>query len=178
MDQWKEYIKNIKFSNLNLHLTQEDESYLSQSLYNALVSSNEEEILENLNWQHRKWIHNYAAIMNVSTESFGNNTERKSIKITKPSSCTLSDIMIKSPDYTGYEQRQKQLKKKNKQIVKLKKLEKMNNWKTECCNCMMTLGAEEAMYHWSGLGPLCENCIENDPELDGLKWENKSSFWL
>ena len=50
-------------------------------------------------------------------------------------------------------------------------------WTTTCNECSCNLDADNALYHYSGMGPLCEECIEADPELDGLKWEAKSDFW-
>ena len=50
-------------------------------------------------------------------------------------------------------------------------------WRTECQDCGETLDAWHALYHYSGMGPLCEDCIEQDPELEGLKWEPRGDFW-
>jgi hypothetical protein len=41
----------------------------------------------------------------------------------------------------------------------------------ECDVCGDDIVRWDALYHWSGMGPLCEECIEDDDELCGLKWE-------
>jgi hypothetical protein len=41
----------------------------------------------------------------------------------------------------------------------------------ECDNCGHVC---EGLYHWSGMGPLCEECIEADEEWSGHKWEPRS----
>jgi hypothetical protein len=41
-----------------------------------------------------------------------------------------------------------------------------------CDECDCQLNYHTAMYHHSGMGPLCEDCIEDDDYLCGLKWEN------
>jgi hypothetical protein len=51
------------------------------------------------------------------------------------------------------------------------------SWRTSCDECGEELTADDALYHWGGLGPLCEACIKADPELEGLKWEAKAEFW-
>ncbi|KAG2447857.1 hypothetical protein HYH02_007313 [Chlamydomonas schloesseri] len=54
---------------------------------------------------------------------------------------------------------------------------KMEEWFASCDECGRDLDVDTAMYHHSGMGPLCEACIEADPELEGLKWEPRCSFW-
>ena len=46
-----------------------------------------------------------------------------------------------------------------------------------CEDCDEELDAYAAMYHWSGRGPYCEDCIDADPEKEGHKWEAKAEFW-
>lgn len=41
----------------------------------------------------------------------------------------------------------------------------------ECDNCGDQLRKSEALYHWSGMGPMCEACVEDDEEWSGYKWE-------
>ena len=42
----------------------------------------------------------------------------------------------------------------------------------ECDMCGTDINVKEALYNYRGIGPLCENCVESDCELAGLKWEN------
>ncbi len=51
----------------------------------------------------------------------------------------------------------------------------MAAWRTHCERCYGELDAESALYHWSGRGPVCQECIE--PDEEGLKWEAKAGFW-
>jgi hypothetical protein len=53
----------------------------------------------------------------------------------------------------------------------------MDAWSTDCTECGQDLDAWSALYHHSGMGPLCQDCIDDDDELEGLKWEEKASFW-
>ncbi|KAI9026391.1 hypothetical protein DFJ74DRAFT_766729 [Hyaloraphidium curvatum] len=49
--------------------------------------------------------------------------------------------------------------------------------KMEACQQALTRAPRVgALYHYSGMGPLCEDCVEGDPELERLKWEPKASF--
>lgn len=64
-----------------------------------------------------------------------------------------------------------------KQIARQKKESEMAKWSTTCDDCGKALNAYTAMFHYSGLGPFCEDCISADDELDGLKWESRESFW-
>ena len=49
-------------------------------------------------------------------------------------------------------------------------------WSRECDQCGEELDIWGAMYHHSGMGPLCADCIEADDDLAGLKWEAKADF--
>lgn len=46
----------------------------------------------------------------------------------------------------------------------------------DCEKCDRALNAYGAFYHWSGPGPLCMQCIEEDEELAGYKWECKANI--
>lgn len=41
----------------------------------------------------------------------------------------------------------------------------------ECNDCGQDLDLSDALYHYSGMGPLCQECVDSDPDLEGLKWE-------
>lgn len=50
-------------------------------------------------------------------------------------------------------------------------------WNTSCEGCGTGLDAWQALYNYHGLGPYCQECIDDDDELEGLKWEYKAEFW-
>jgi hypothetical protein len=62
------------------------------------------------------------------------------------------------------------------QTPAMKRAARKAAWRTTCNECSCNLDADSAMYHYSGMGPLCGGCINADPELDGLKWETHSDF--
>ena len=62
------------------------------------------------------------------------------------------------------------------QTPAMKRAARKAAWRTTCNECSCNLDADSALYHYSGMGPLCEGCINADPELDGLKWETHSDF--
>ena len=40
-----------------------------------------------------------------------------------------------------------------------------------CKDCNESSENTELFIHWSGMEPLCQDCIDCDDELSGLKWE-------
>ena len=62
-------------------------------------------------------------------------------------------------------------------VLKAARRAKFDAWRTSCNECGKELDVHTALYHWGGMGPLCDDCIEADPELQGLKWEPKCDFW-
>ena len=45
-----------------------------------------------------------------------------------------------------------------------------------CKDCSGVLDMDSAFYHLSGVGPMCLTCINNDEEINGLKWINLVEF--
>jgi hypothetical protein len=54
---------------------------------------------------------------------------------------------------------------------KTRRLSKKTKKRTACDECGDSLDACQALYNWRGFGPLCEQCVNGDPELEGMKWE-------
>lgn len=71
----------------------------------------------------------------------------------------------------------RQKKKAKKALAKARTTAQMAAWSTRCQDCSCSLDAYGAMYHHSGMGPVCEDCIEANDVYDGLKWEAKADIW-
>lgn len=67
--------------------------------------------------------------------------------------------------------------KLSQKAAKAKRQERKERWRTTCDECGEELDAWEALYDLSGLGPLCDDCVNADGELQGRKWEAKADFW-
>lgn len=60
--------------------------------------------------------------------------------------------------------------------IKTKKI-KIKKQKTDFCEiCDNEKNLEDLYMNWRGLGIYCEDCINNDHELAGLKWESVEDF--
>lgn len=109
----------------------------------------------------RIYIHHRAATMGLLTTTVDRRTKRNiaTVIVTRPDNWQLPDtpIPIPSPSDTARDRRA--------------------TWQTCCRECECYLNASTALYHWSGLGPLCEACVEADGELNCLKWESMDSIW-
>lgn len=53
----------------------------------------------------------------------------------------------------------------------IKKPHWRKTWRGECSECSTELTIQEAIFNWRWSSPFCEECVENDEELNGLKWE-------
>ena len=112
----------------------------------------------------RKWLH-------LRSESIGlkSCTHTGTLRLTKPQGWTLpaNPVPVKAPIKAA----------KTWKAIKAEKAKKMALWTTTCEGCSCNLDAYNALYHYSGMGPMCEDCIDADEELYGLKWEAKADFW-
>ena len=112
----------------------------------------------------RKYIHTRAAMMGLKTSSVHRRckADTATVVVTRPVNWQLPEMPL------------------NPTVMqpKVTRKIKMNEWSTCCEECGSKLNAHMALYHWSGLGPLCEACVDADEELCGLKWESKASFWF
>lgn len=151
-------------------LSENDEKRLAEHLYNALVTKDRYPVIKDQSSAEKRWVHERACALNVQSYSGDGHGERKDVHLIKDRNWTLAAQMTKDVN--------KNLRRKiNKRRAKASAAKRMEKWRTECYDCGEILGAEEAFYHHSGMGPLCMDCIENDEEYDGLKWECKASFW-
>jgi LPS O-antigen subunit length determinant protein (WzzB/FepE family) len=60
------------------------------------------------------------------------------------------------------------------EIFKYKDIKKpywRKTWRGECSECSTELTIQEAIFNWRWSSPYCEECVENDEDLNGLKWE-------
>ena len=128
-------------------------------------------VMENLESVVRLWIHQRARQAGLKSNS-SCGRERgyvKTLTLTKPDGWTLPDVpldILKSSP-----------KPKKVNVNAEIRHAKMEAWRTTCELCYNTLDAYTALYNWRGIGPYCEDCIEEDANLAGLKWEAKADFW-
>lgn len=125
----------------------------------AFIMSNDSTLrFINKTSQERLWIH-------LRCENLGFKTSSVVVKKKKH---WLKDVVVTKPSDWVMD-----WECANKIIAPKKKVrEARRSEQTVCCDeCDRELGEDDALYHWSGLGPLCEECIEEDDELAGLKWE-------
>lgn len=109
--------------------------------------------------KERKWMHTRAHQLGISSETSHRGRARTKLTLKKPHGWVMdwsrlpTMIVVKSP-------------------VRLAR----KPWSRDCDQCGEELDIWGAMYHHSGMGPLCADCIEADPDLAGLKWEAKADF--
>lgn len=169
LDAWKDFLKKCQFSRTDDRVSPEDEGRLVQLMYNALTSENRYPIIKGLSAGERRWIHERAAAIRVVSDSIGDG-DVKDVGFDKVPPWKFEHSLSVGPP--------RDLNKKiRKRRGKADSRKKMEQWSTECRECGQKLTAETAMYHHSGMGPLCEECIDDDPELEEVKWECKASFW-
>ena len=104
----------------------------------------------------RKWLHMRSESIKLKSRTYKRTKlGLGTLQLSKPSGWTLptKPLQIQTPA--------------------MKRAARKAAWRTTCNECSCNLDANSALYHYSGMGPLCEECIEADPELDGLKWESR-----
>ncbi len=137
------------------------------------------------NSYQRKWLHITVEYLNMASHSdndVGGVSHMKTITITKRANTGLpvnmgEAIKQNTKSREASEQIRKAAKRQAKQAKRAKIQEAMDRWSTDCRECGQHLTAYSALYHHSGAGPLCEECVEGDANLSGLKWEPKCTFW-
>ena len=105
----------------------------------------------------RRWVYRRCEQLGLVYTSGVNISKKKSVKtvtVDKPKDWALPEGPIRV-----FEARPR--RKRAKKVVQDPPL-------VECDECGET---REGLYHWSGLGPLCEECVEADEELSAYKWE-------
>ncbi|KAJ3081581.1 hypothetical protein HK102_002261, partial [Quaeritorhiza haematococci] len=162
---------------------------LDKKLLEALLQPSRTVSFPGLSSRERRWMHCRAATLGLTSASTpaAPNTGRKDfdpvLHIGKPSDeWSVLDRIRNGPPPPAADRQLgstidldsiKKKKKERNKAAKALKREKMKKWRTHCEKCWEELTAYDALYHWSGLGPLCWDCIQKDPELMGAKWEAK-----
>ncbi len=120
----------------------------------------------------RYWLHNRANMLGFTTETTNRGAnDLATVRVTKPEGWAMpaQALAVPAPPQQG--------RRRKHSAAKAEKRAKMEAWRTECEECGEELDAYSALYHHSGLGPMCENCVMEDDYLEGLKWEAKAEFW-
>jgi hypothetical protein len=160
-EQWREWIRDAPKP------FQMEASNLDDSLLVFLVDElAKEKVFPRLGGKDRKWLHQRAEQLGLTTTTVARSHRRGN----------TGDLVMRKPP-----QWQMNFGAPPKPTVgKMKTTpwrERTREWSGECDECGETLDAYNALYHYSGMGPLCEECVNADPELEGLKWEAKADFW-
>jgi hypothetical protein len=113
----------------------------------------------------RKWIHERCGQLRLISRSLDNDR----------SFSTLKPVEVQKPDGWTMAWKPQPMQERGEKRTKPSRSTQMKRWRRSCEECGAELTVDEAMY--SGMGPLCEDCIDDDPELEGMKWEPRSSFW-
>ena len=109
----------------------------------------------------RKWLHTRAGSLGLESRTHTRSKLRQgTLRLTKPQGWTLpaDPLPVQAP-------------------APPPRAARMASWRAACGGCSRDLDAYEALYHHSGMGPMCDECVDADPELEGLKWEAKADFW-
>jgi hypothetical protein len=124
--------------------------------------------LPTLEGVERLWVHTRCSQLGLTSVSNGHSRNSKTMTLSKPATWRF-DLARPVPEPVPEPAKRK--------TAKQRKRERMEAWRTECDQCGTELDAASALYHRGGMGPMCEECVEADPELEGLKWEEKAAFW-
>lgn len=116
--------------------------------------------------RQRAWIHQACACFGLESKSAGEGDHR-TITLSKPSADWTLDL-TKQPIKLDCSRKKRHRERKAVQMAK---------WHTQCEGCGSELDAYDALYSVRFGGPMCIECVENDEELSGFKWEPKSEFW-
>ena len=184
-EQWQAFIiarpRPVKKSQLRNDQAKE----LDTQLLSFLNDASKTTLSLRANCYQRKWLH-----INVEYLSMASHIDndvmgvpyRKTITISKSANSGLPVSMGEAVERItksaeAREQVRKAAKGQAKQARRAKIQEAMDRWSTDRRECGQHLTAYSALYHHSGAGPLCKECVEGDANLSGLKWEPKCTFW-
>jgi len=172
--EWQKFLDQCSLQH-DKRLSKQRVEELTLILFKALDSNEREITIQRLSPAERRWIHERSRATNVVSTSLEHTRQNdlKDVIINKPENWNFDQIIRSNPP----ENLEKLLKKDQIRRVRERKTKEMEAWSTNCEECGSSLSAHEALYHWSGMGPLCEDCVESDDDLCGLKWESKASFW-
>ena len=123
----------------------------------------------------RLWIHRRCQQLGLTSvsHSVGQGTRQKCVEVTKPPTWSIPERMNQYDFQTEDANKERVYQEEQKR----RREAAMSRWSTECDECGEVLSANTAFYHYSGAGPMCEDCIEQDSYLSGYKWEAKADFW-
>lgn len=106
--------------------------------------------------RQRKWLHTRAESLGLQTETVDRvGPFVATVRVTRPDGWVMPATPAQQGSVAPRGRRRRQA------------------WVGECDMCGVTLDAWEALYHYSGMGPFCDDCIEGDDYLAGLKWETR-----
>lgn len=113
---------------------------------------------QHLDNRERKAVHQLAYALGMTSQSHHDSATfyygAKNVTVTKPSGWTMQNART----VTKTELRENEAQQAH--MTRLK----------QCNECGCDIPASHALYHWSGMGPMCEECVNTDEELSGLKW--------
>jgi hypothetical protein len=116
---------------------------LDHKLGRLVIGDAEHLVIPNLTRAQRFWVHARASQLKLASATTSNM-----LRVTKPADWSMDWAPSKA-----------------------RILSKKTARRTACDVCGDTLEARQALYNWRGVGPLCETCVNADPELAGWKWE-------
>jgi hypothetical protein len=144
----------------------------------VLDEQTRETVFQQLDGKDRKWLHCRAEQLGLTT------TTKQRRKAKKHSMASTGDVVVcKPPQWEMKFDAPPKASSRHATACQHGvnpfggRRARMETWSRECDECGATLDAYDALYHHSGMGPLCQDCVDADPELEGLKWEAKADFW-
>ncbi len=185
-EQWQAFITARPRPVKRSQLRDDQAQKLDTQLLSFLNDASKPTLSLRADCYHRKWLHitvEYLSMASHSDNDVMGVPYMKTITISKTANTGLpvnigeaTEQITKSAE--AREQGRKAAKKQAKQAKRARMKEAMDQWSTDCTECAEHLTAYGALYHHSGAGPLCEECVEGDAYLSGLKWEPKCTFWV
>ena len=184
-EQWKAFITARPRPVNRSQLRDDQAQKLDTQLLSFLTDASKATLSLQANCYERKWLHRTVDYLSMASHS--DNDVRgipymKTITISKKANTGLPVSMGEAIERVtksaeAREQVRKAAKRQAKQAKRARTQEAMERWSTDSTECGQHLTAYSALYHHSGAGPLCEECVEGDVNLYGLKWEPKCTFW-
>lgn len=133
---------------------------LDHTLLQFLTSNETTTVFRELPGVRRLWLHRRCGQAGVVSNTHNRHGRIADVRITKPRDYTLAvhDVAFQASHTDMTKQRREERRRQIEEDLR-------------CDECGATLTFESALYHWSGVGPMCDDCVEADDELCGLKWE-------
>ena len=183
-EQWQEFLKARPRPARSNRISDTKGSKLDSQMLEFLNDNSTTSWSLQAKSEQRLWLHQTAQYLALLSYSEGDGTYNyvKTITLSKTAQTALPDNMEEAVERVrlSSQARRQASKAASKTAKRVKRAEKeaaMDRWSTYCNDCGETLTAWEALYHHSGTGPLCQDCVDSDDYLTGLKWEPKATFW-